>query len=362
MGIGDKMISLKKIHADQLLKVALVLSLLRVDPSNYLEYGWESQLAALHDGDGWQLELRAATPFTDITHYSNRKAVIPLIEDLVRFNHNSNDVTAYLLNSVHSNNTSPSGQNFTGSAAASASETPATSNATVGQRPSGEESQPAASVELDELFLNTAPFSDSASIFDENLANLTDFGETIAQVYPYLGLPAKDELLLDSLMPPEPPTIDELALIGAASNYGMPESPSVDDLVEWEDFYSNRTIVKSEPKEEPESPASDTLEAADAIVETDTEDSESSSSVVLTPEVGNHKEPSRISRAIPTQKICYSPKFINKSHFCPQFLMKCETEENYSATAENVSFALLFFTLISTAITLCVCMGQTPTA
>ncbi|XP_055697661.1 segmentation protein cap'n'collar isoform X3 [Phlebotomus papatasi] len=278
------MISLKKIHADQLLKVALVLSLLRVDPSNYLEYGWESQLAALHDGDGWQLELRAATPFTDITHYSNRKAVIPLIEDLVRFNHNSNDVTAYLLNSVHSNNTSPSGQNFTGSAAASASETPATSNATVGQRPSGEESQPAASVELDELFLNTAPFADSASIFDENLANLTDFGETIAQVYPYLGLPAKDELLLDSLMPPEPPTIDELALIGAASNYGMPESPSVDDLVEWEDFYSNRTIVKSEPKDEPESPASDTLEAADATVKSDTEDSESSSSVVLTPE------------------------------------------------------------------------------
>uniref|UniRef100_A0A6B2E650 Putative bzip transcription factor nrf1 n=1 Tax=Phlebotomus kandelakii TaxID=1109342 RepID=A0A6B2E650_9DIPT len=275
------MISLKKIHADQLLQVALVLSLLRVDPSNYLGYGWESQLA-LQDGDGWQLEMRAATPFTDITHYSNRKAVIPLIEDLVRFNHNSNDVTAYLLNSVQPDH------NFTGSASASASDSPATANATVGQRtPSGEENQAAASVELDELFLNTAPFADSASIYDENLADLTDFGETIATAFPYLGLPAKDELLLDSLMPLEAPTIDEFALNGA-SNYGMPESPSMEELIEWEDFYSNgshstRTTVKSEPQEVPESPAA-TEESADATVKTDSEDCESSSSVVLTPE------------------------------------------------------------------------------
>ncbi|XP_055677774.1 segmentation protein cap'n'collar isoform X3 [Lutzomyia longipalpis] len=284
------MISLKKIQADRLLQVALVLSLLRVDPSNYLGYGWESQLA-LQDGDGWQLELRAATPFTDIHHYSNRKAVIPLIEDLVRFNHNSNDVTAYLLNSVHhTNHTSGSGQNFTGSASASASDTPAAAaaNATVGQRtPSGEENPPAtaASVELDELFLT--PFADSATIYDENLANLTEFGETIASVYPYLGLPTKDELLLDSLIPPEPPSIDDFALSGA-SNYGMPDSPAAEDFVEWEDFYgdsSSRVTVKTEPQEVPESPATPPpAESADATVKTDSDECESSSSVVLTPE------------------------------------------------------------------------------
>ncbi|GAB0095618.1 segmentation protein cap'n'collar [Sergentomyia squamirostris] len=270
-------------------EVALVLSLLRVDPSDYWGYGWESQLA-LQNGEGWQLELRAATPLTDINRYSNRKAVIPLIEDLVRFNHNSNDVTAYLLNSVHHNDhISASGENFTaGAASTSASDASASVNASAaGQRTqSGEESLPATvtSVEFDDLFLTNAPFADSASIYDENLADLTEFGETIASVYPYLALPAKDELLLDS----EPPTIDEFLLSGAASNYGMPESPSVDDLVEWEDFYSDRrnstpVTVKTEPQEVPPSPpvAAETVDA-DAIVKS--EDCESSSDVSLTPE------------------------------------------------------------------------------
>lgn len=93
------MISLKKSYARHLLQLALTLSLLRVDPENYMGYGWESQLA-LQNGDGWQLELRAA-PLTDFP-YSNRKALIPLIEDLVRFDRQTNpssyDVQTYLLN------------------------------------------------------------------------------------------------------------------------------------------------------------------------------------------------------------------------------------------------------------------------
>lgn len=93
------MISLKKSYARHLLQLALTLSLLRVDPESYLGYGWESQLA-LQNGDGWQLELRAA-PITDFP-YSNRKALIPLIEDLVRFDRQTNpssyDVQTYLLN------------------------------------------------------------------------------------------------------------------------------------------------------------------------------------------------------------------------------------------------------------------------
>lgn len=96
----SKMISLKKSLARHLLQLALTLSLLRVDPENYIGYGWESQLA-LQNGDGWQLELRAA-PLTDFP-YSNRKALIPLIEDLVRFDRHTNhlstyDVQTYLLN------------------------------------------------------------------------------------------------------------------------------------------------------------------------------------------------------------------------------------------------------------------------
>lgn len=94
------MISLKKSYARHLLQLALTLSLLRVDPESYIGYGWESQLA-LQNGDGWQLELRAA-PLSDFP-YSNRKALIPLIEDLVRFDRqashpSSYDVQTYLLN------------------------------------------------------------------------------------------------------------------------------------------------------------------------------------------------------------------------------------------------------------------------
>lgn len=91
--------SLKKSYARHLLQLALTLSLLRVDPENYMGYGWESQLA-LQNGDGWQLELRAA-PLNDFP-YSNRKVLIPLIEDLVRFDRihsqSTYDVQTYLLN------------------------------------------------------------------------------------------------------------------------------------------------------------------------------------------------------------------------------------------------------------------------
>lgn len=94
------MISLKKSYARHLLQLALTLSLLRVDPENYIGYGWESQLA-LQNGDGWQLEMRAA-PLNDFP-YSNQKALIPLIEDLIRFDRqtahpSSHDVHTYLLN------------------------------------------------------------------------------------------------------------------------------------------------------------------------------------------------------------------------------------------------------------------------
>lgn len=91
--------SLKKSYARQLLQLALTLSLLRFDAENYIGYGWESQLA-LQNGDGWQLELHAA-PLNDFP-YSNRKVLIPLIEDLVRFDRIHSqptyDVQTYLLN------------------------------------------------------------------------------------------------------------------------------------------------------------------------------------------------------------------------------------------------------------------------
>lgn len=76
------MISYKKNYVEHLLHLALTLSLLRVDPENFLDLQWETRLAGTGVG-GWQLELRAA-PLTDQT-YVNRKALPSIIEDLARF-------------------------------------------------------------------------------------------------------------------------------------------------------------------------------------------------------------------------------------------------------------------------------------
>lgn len=216
------MISLKKSYARQLLQLALTLSLLRVDPEHYLGWGWESQLA-LQDGDGWQLELRGA-PLTDHS-YSNRKALIPLIEDLVRFDRQRNvtsyDVQTYLLNVQNEQMTamassSPPAPPSTSTSAAASVAAALTSqpetNATISYiaptivqmqnatRNMTEFTVPIGS-DLADLFLNADVFTESTSVFDQNLADLNDYeGQNNAVDDPfanfntlYAGLPLKDE-------------------------------------------------------------------------------------------------------------------------------------------------------------------------
>nr|XP_049695661.1 segmentation protein cap'n'collar isoform X1 [Helicoverpa armigera]XP_049695663.1 segmentation protein cap'n'collar isoform X1 [Helicoverpa armigera]XP_049695664.1 segmentation protein cap'n'collar isoform X1 [Helicoverpa armigera]XP_049695665.1 segmentation protein cap'n'collar isoform X1 [Helicoverpa armigera] len=57
------MISLKKLYGDELLRLALVLSLLKVDPNDYLERETQQMLAGLHisNGSDWSLEQEART-------------------------------------------------------------------------------------------------------------------------------------------------------------------------------------------------------------------------------------------------------------------------------------------------------------
>ncbi|XP_026748104.1 segmentation protein cap'n'collar-like isoform X2 [Trichoplusia ni] len=57
------MISLKKLYGDELLRLALVLSLLKVDPNDYLERETQQMIAGLHisNGSDWSLEQEART-------------------------------------------------------------------------------------------------------------------------------------------------------------------------------------------------------------------------------------------------------------------------------------------------------------
>lgn len=195
------MVSYKKNYVEHLLHLALTLSLLRVDPENFLDLQWETRLAGTGVG-GWQLELRAA-PLTDQT-YVNRKALPSIIEDLARFDTRydipptiSPPLQTYLLNIQNSNST-----NQTASTRASSplptQETPNSTTSVVVDSlllPNFE------SFETEDIFLNSDPFADSTSILEQNMADLEDFGEAPINTYALDAIPLKNE---------PPPMFDDL--------------------------------------------------------------------------------------------------------------------------------------------------------
>lgn len=135
--------------------------------------------------------------------------------------------------------------------------------------------------ELSDLFtINSAQFADGVSVFDQNLADLNDYGdgvdrngarsnETWNLNHLYAGLPLKDEppeLHEDNRFDPLRPFSDvdgEVAALSTASTsnefgsirpnnqlYGMlrhQESPTLNlsQVIEWSDYFSNAT--KTEP-------------------------------------------------------------------------------------------------------------------
>lgn len=246
------MISFKKSYAEQLLQLALALSLFRVDPDNYIGFGWES--LSLHDGGvGWQLELRAA-PLTDYP-YANRKALMPLIEDLARFRHtNPSDVTAYLLN-VQSGETQTEQSNVT-----ITTTTNLATATTINHEPPDMQStinnftdSLNQSQESDELFLNFDHFNEQESILEQNIADLTDYGDIALTTFPFLGMPLKDE-------PPElPDNLFEIKRERGASTSFTSDFGSLDSLnetravIDWNDYFDvkseifeNETVIKQE--------------------------------------------------------------------------------------------------------------------
>lgn len=232
------MISNKKAYAEQLLKLVLALSLLRTDPENYLEWGLESRLA----GNVGILERRAA-PLTDYP-YANRKAVMPLIEDLARFDGYNQpfDVQAYLFTHTTTFNPdlgAPDNQTSTPAARQDAARN-------VSDTPIG------GMVELntEDLFLNPDIFVEGASIMEQNLADLNDFGEAAAATHLYQSL--KDE-------PADPnessPLFDIFKCDRPGSScseaFGYLTAPSPDDdeddglggVIEWDEYMGRKETI-----------------------------------------------------------------------------------------------------------------------
>jgi len=105
------MLCLKKIYGDELLQLAILLSLLHVDPDSYFGYDTPAVGVGIHDltsGTSWA-HARAIIPRRVFVHPKNLDSILlhyerEVFEDLNalgRYNrihsHNS-DVTAYLLN------------------------------------------------------------------------------------------------------------------------------------------------------------------------------------------------------------------------------------------------------------------------
>lgn len=107
-----KMLSLKKFYREELLQLALLLSLLRVDPNSYL--GIDIQTIGvgsldLNNGSGWHLDAHTIVHRPVFVHPKNLDSMLlnyerDIFEDLNslgrynRLNSAPNDIHAYLLN------------------------------------------------------------------------------------------------------------------------------------------------------------------------------------------------------------------------------------------------------------------------
>lgn len=199
----------------KMLQLALALSLLQVDPQQTLR-SWDSQLE-LRDGDGWELEMLRAVPMVEYP-YANRKTMMPLIEDLIRYDRqhdrleNQYNVTAYLLNVSNENsnqtaamqemqslpaantNSAASGVNSASAGTTSSLDSNTTTVSSVAVGSATVNSTffgylPAAEIEL---FLNSENSQDQRSVWEQNLADLNDFNDLPIMNSHYGNLPLKD--------------------------------------------------------------------------------------------------------------------------------------------------------------------------
>uniref|UniRef100_A0A182K573 Uncharacterized protein n=1 Tax=Anopheles christyi TaxID=43041 RepID=A0A182K573_9DIPT len=177
------MLSTKKLFTEHLLTLVLTLSLLRIDPENYLDLQWGGRLARVGDAGGWQLELLAAGPDYSNQSYVNRKFLPPIIEDLSRFEQpfieqNHRGLQTYLLNVLDANDDGASAGTI--AEERPPSPVPAVASGGVGTvLPAAHNATMNAltnlDVEAEDIFLNTNLFEETTSVFDQNMADLSEY-------------------------------------------------------------------------------------------------------------------------------------------------------------------------------------------
>lgn len=190
------MLSTKKLFTEHLLTLVLTLSLLRIDPENYLDLQWGGRLARVGDAGGWQLELLAAGPDYSNQSYVNRKFLPPIIEDLSRFERpfieqNHRGLQTYLLNVLDANDDGASAGTLAeerppspvpavasggGSGVGVGTVLPAAHNATMHALTNLD-------VDAEDIFLSADLFEETTSVLEQNMADLSEY-DTILLEHP----------------------------------------------------------------------------------------------------------------------------------------------------------------------------------
>lgn len=295
------MISNKKVlYSERLLQLVLALSLLQVDPINYLEWG----VPRIHrSGIGpWQLEV-AHTPFSDHV-YMNRKTYVPLIDDLARFDRfraTSHDVQAYLLNF---DNPTPFMVNSNGNNNNNSSNNngPVVNNSTSNSEhitSSNRNSEPEIvatatnnllnlmherfhDTNVDDLFLQSDIFTHNESLIEQNLADLNDYEEHSAPNT--LNAPLKTEPYdpWEEIVGLREET--EASSPGRTGTNGTRYPPSLvrSAIIDWHDYlpFANETAVvevKKEPIDEEDTKDNIVVDSAiDVVVKKEESDDDAS--------------------------------------------------------------------------------------
>lgn len=179
------MIVFKKSHAEQLLHLALALSLLRANPSNNRDaFAWHRPLApGAQHGGGIQMAMQTL-PLHENSYTSRKAFVLPIIEDLIhiqRFpSHNSYDIQTYLLNIQNEQNSAEAPEEVPSAATAAAIIDPHQNHTAL--------------TDFDLFLHHPDHFTDSgASLADLNLADLRDYSDDLI-IAPSLATTLKDEV------------------------------------------------------------------------------------------------------------------------------------------------------------------------
>uniref|UniRef100_A0A182YP01 Uncharacterized protein n=2 Tax=Anopheles stephensi TaxID=30069 RepID=A0A182YP01_ANOST len=184
------MLSTKKLFTEHLLTLVLTLSLLRIDPENYLDLQWGGRMARVGDAGGWQLELLAAGPDYSNQSYVNRKFLPPIIENLSRFEQpfieqNHRGLQTYLLNVLDANDDGTSAGTIAEERPSSPVPSVASGGGGVGG--AGGSVLPVAAhnatmnalanfdVDAEDIFLSTNLFEETTSVFEQNMADLSEY-------------------------------------------------------------------------------------------------------------------------------------------------------------------------------------------